>query len=150
MKRIEVDYAGWGERWHLGTLVQDGRTLLFEYTDTARRHGLELSPLRLPLQHVGAFVGEDFFFGLPGLIADALPDGWGMLLMDRALARANRSPAAISPLERLAFIGERAIGALAFRPPSAEAETHEVLMLTRLAEDIDQVFAADDWQRVRV
>lgn len=120
MKKLAVVYAGWGERWQLGTLAEAGRPgepLLFEYSDEARRQGLELSPLRLPLAQPGAVKGETFFLGLPGLIADALPDGWGMLLMDRALARAGRRAVEVSVLDRLAFIGERAMGALAFEPP---------------------------------
>lgn len=49
-------------------------------------------------------LGKPFFMRLPGLTADALPDGWGLLLMDRAFRRAERSVKIISPLDRLAFI----------------------------------------------
>lgn len=139
MKKLAVVYAGWGERWLLGTLADIGRQILFEYSPEARRQGLELSPVRLPLEHPGAFVGEPLFLGLPGLIADALPDGWGMLLMDRAFSRAGRRLADISPLDRLAFIGERAMGALAFTPPEAVALDAEDLELARLAEEVAQV-----------
>ena len=144
MKKLSVLYCGWGERWLLGTLADPGRAgmpLLFEYSDEARRQGLELSPLRLPLAHPGAFEGPPFFLGLPGLIADALPDGWGMLLMDRAFSRNGRRVVAVSPLERLAFFGERAIGALAFAPPESSAPAGEDLELARLAEEVDLVLA---------
>lgn len=141
MKKLDVDYVGWGERWLLGTLAASGRQILFEYSPEARRQGLELSPLRLPLAHAGASAGEDFFLGLPGLIADALPDGWGMLLMDRAFSRAGRRPMDTSPLDHLAFIGERAIGALAFRPPDPVALEEENLDLARLASEVDLVQA---------
>lgn len=139
MKKLGVLYAGWGERWSLGTLADTGRQILFEYSPEARRQGLELSPLRVPLAQVDAFAGENFFLGLPGLIADALPDGWGMLLMDRAFSRAGRRPMDISPLDRLAFIGERAMGALAFEPPDPVALNAEDLELVRLAEEVKQV-----------
>ena len=46
---LNVIYAGWGERWHLGTLADDGRQVLFEYSAEARTKALELSPLHLPL-----------------------------------------------------------------------------------------------------
>ncbi|MDP2809876.1 MAG: type II toxin-antitoxin system HipA family toxin [Rhodocyclaceae bacterium] len=141
MKKLEVDFAGWGERWLLGTLAETGRQILFEYSPEARRQALELSPLRLPLSHPGAFTGENFFFGLPGLIADALPDGWGLLLMDRAFSGAGRRPMDTSPLDRLAFIGERAMGALAFRPPDPVALEAENLDLARLAAEVDLVLA---------
>ena len=125
MKTLKVIYRGWGERWQLGTLADDGRQLLFEYSPRALRESLQLSPLHLPLRERAYANGPRFFHGLPGLVADALPDGWGLLLMDRALRKMGRDPAKISPLERLAFVGERAIGALTFDPaqvgePSAQ------------------------------
>lgn len=141
MNILNVVYVGWGEHWRLGTLADDGRRILFEYSDEARRAGLELSPLRLPLDHPGAFVGEPFFMGLPGLVADALPDGWGLLLMDRAFRRAGRAPEQVSPLDRLAFIGDRAMGALAFEPAEPVEMPAEDLALLRLAEEAAQVLA---------
>lgn len=141
MKKLAVIYVGWGERWPLGMLADTGRGILFEYDPEARRQGLELSPLRLPLDHPGAFTGEPFFLGLPGLIADALPDGWGMLLMDRAFARAGRRPAEVSPLDRLAFIGDRAMGALAFEPADPIRLPEEDVELLRLAEEVKAVLA---------
>jgi serine/threonine-protein kinase HipA len=142
MKRLNVVYAGWGERWPLGILADTGRPgqpVLFEYTPEARREGLELSPLRMPLTHPGAFVGEPFFLGLPGLIADALPDGWGMLMMDRAFSRAGRRLGEVSPLDRLAFIGERAMGALIFEPADPLALPREDLDLLQLAKEVELV-----------
>lgn len=142
MKQLNVIYAGWGERWQLGTLADTGRpgqSMLFEYSAEARREGLELSPLRLPLTQPGAFTGEPFFLGLPGLIADALPDGWGMLLMDRAFSRAGRRPGEVSPLDRLAVIGERAMGALAFEPADPLAMNHEDISLLQLAREVELV-----------
>lgn len=139
MKQLSVIYAGWGERWPLGTLADTGRPgqpMLFEYSEEARHQGLELSPLRLPLAQPGAFTGEPFFLGLPGLIADALPDGWGMLLMDRAFSRAGRRPSEVSPLDRLAFIGERAMGALTFEPADPLDLDHEDLTLLQLAREV--------------
>ena len=52
--KLNVIYAGWGERWQLGTLADDGRQVLFEYSAQARVKGLELSPLHLPLAMTGA------------------------------------------------------------------------------------------------
>jgi len=87
LESVQVFYVGWGERWLWGTLAStaslSGRPqILFEYSDEARRRGLELSALRLPLQ--GPKLRRDFpahQLGLPGPVYDALPDGWGMLLM---------------------------------------------------------------------
>ena len=117
MNKLNVIYNGWGERWPLGQLAELGHRSLFEYSAEALRQGLELSPFRLPLRQAAYETSEPFLEGLPGLIADALPDGWGRLLMDRRFRKAGRDPATVSVLERLAFLGSRALGALSFEPP---------------------------------
>jgi serine/threonine-protein kinase HipA len=144
MRKLKVIYAGWDERWPLGTLADTGQQILFEYSPQAREQGLELSPLRAPLGQAGAIFGESFFMGLPGLIADALPDGWGLLLMDRAFRSAGRLPVQISPLERLAFIGERAMGALVFEPAEPVVADPDALDLARLAQESASVLADED------
>lgn len=115
MKKLDVYYAGWGEDWPLGTLADDGQTLLFEYSPAALERGLELSPVHLKLR-ADAYGGfPRFLHRLPGFVADSLPDGWGLMLMDRVFRREGmRHP---GPLDRLAFIGDRAMGALRFVPP---------------------------------
>lgn len=143
MRKLNVIYAGWGERWLLGTLAEGGRRLLFEYSPRARREGLELSPLRVPLAQPGAVTGEPFFMGLPGFIVDALPDGWGLLLMDRAFRRAGRPRERISPLDRLAFIGERAMGALTFEPAEPATLDEDDLALSQLAREAALVLASE-------
>lgn len=88
-EQVDVFYEGWGEKWLWGKLVSStaltGRPLIaFEYSEDAIRKGLELSRLTLPLN--GARLRKDFpahQLGLPGPVYDSLPDGWGMLLMDR-------------------------------------------------------------------
>lgn len=132
MKKLAVWYSGWGEGWPLGTLADDGRMLLFEYSAEALQQGLELSPLHLKLAATayGDFPG--FQMRLPGLVADSLPDGWGLLLMDRLFRQQGlRHP---GPLDRLAYIGDRAMGALRFAPadePSAAAFNWSLLQLAR-------------------
>src|SRR5690554_13976 len=56
------------------------------------------------------------FKGLPGMLADALPDKFGNLLIDRWLEQQGRDRASFSPVERLCYMGERGMGALEFRP----------------------------------
>lgn len=122
MQRLIVHYSGWGEDWPLGRLADDGSNLLFEYAPEALAQGLELSPLSLKLR-ASAYGGfPAHLHRLPGLVADSLPDGWGLLLMDRLFRRQGvRHP---SPLDRLAFIGDRAMGALRF-VPAREADADE-------------------------
>jgi len=139
VKKLTVFYAGWGEKWPLGTLADNGSDLLFEYSPQALTQGLELSPRHLKLK-AGAY--GDFpvhLQRLPGLIADALPDGWGLLLMDKQFRRAGRASASISVLDRLAFIGNRAMGALLFEPADEGEIQPQDLLLLDLAKEIRQV-----------
>ena len=146
LSQVHVDYNGWGEHWRWGTLVSSnaitGRPLIaFEYSDEARRRGLELSAYQLPLN--GAKLRKDFpahQMGLPGPVYDALPDGWGMLLMDRLFKRRGLNPARIGPLERLAYIGAHAMGALSFEPAAPEMlAPPEEMDLAQLAAEVQDV-----------
>lgn len=140
MKKLRVIYNGWGEHWNLGTLAEGGGIFLFEYSNEAAMRGLQLSPMHHPLPRPGAasaaFSGERAFHGLPGFIADALPDGWGMLLMDRALRQRGRDPRTVSVLDRLAIVGNRAMGALSFEPAEEDMLPAEQLELKALARDV--------------
>lgn len=135
MKRLAVHYCGWGEDWQLGLLADDGATLLFEYAPEALTQGLELSPLHLKLRATAYGGFPQHLHRLPGLIADSLPDGWGLLLMDRLFRQQGlRHP---GPLDRLAFIADRAMGALRFVPATeldAEAPDWNLLALAKESE----------------
>ncbi|MDF1483638.1 type II toxin-antitoxin system HipA family toxin [Ramlibacter sp. H39-3-26] len=141
MKRLAVHYCGWGQDWPLGRLADDGTTLLFEYAPEALAQGLELSPLHLKLRATAYGGFPPHLLRLPGLIADSLPDGWGLLLMDRLLRQQGlRHP---GPLDRLAFIGDRAIGALRF-VPAAEPDAEEPdWSLLALAQESERVLAGE-------
>lgn len=106
MKKLNVIYAGWGERYTLGVLADNGRDILFEYTPEALKRGLEVSPFKLPLSSQTYGNHPDHQMRLPGFISDSLPDGWGILVMDRLFRRQGLEPSQVSPLHRLAFIGE--------------------------------------------
>lgn len=145
-EQVKVFYEGWGERWHWGTLISSialtGRPLIaFEYSNEARRRGLELSSYKLPL--VGPPLRRDFpdhQLQLPGPVYDALPDGWGMLLMDRMFRRRGINAARIGPLQRLAYIGGNAMGAMTFEPVAPEGEAPQVhIPLEQLSAEVQQV-----------
>ena len=139
MKKLEVWFLGWGQRWLLGTLAHSGAHTLFEYSPEALRRGVRHSELSLPLAARTYAKLPDFFGGLPGFVADALPDGWGLLLMDRVVRKAGRDPAMLTALDRLAFVGTRAMGALAFEPPAdleLEAEDLSLRALAEAARDV--------------
>lgn len=116
MKTLQVRYRGWGDDQHIATLADTGSRILCEWTDKAAALGIEFAPLRSSVSLGGTVTGEPFFEGLPGFIADCLPDGWGRLLMDRAFRRRGINPLQVSPLDRLQIVGSSGIGALCFEP----------------------------------
>jgi serine/threonine-protein kinase HipA len=133
MKLLNVVFNGWGERWPLGVLADNGKDILFEYAPEALRRRVDLSPRHLPLRSE-AFSGfPPHQQRLPGLVADSLPDGWGMLLMDKLFRKQGRTQG-ISPLDRLALVGERGMGALSYVPPDPAQLSPEDLHLIDLAK----------------
>ena len=99
----------------------------------------QVSPLKHPIPIGGNLItyrGERAFHGLPGFIADALPDGWGWLLMDKALRRSGFNPTSVSVLERLALVGRSAIGALSFEPVHSLDTEGTELSLRQIAQQI--------------
>ena len=104
---------------YVGAVMWDEnrQSALFEYDDGFKSTGLELSPLMMPIgDRIFSFgnLNKDTFLGLPGLLADALPDAYGKALLDRWLAMNGRTFA--NPVERLCYQGKRSMGALEFVP----------------------------------
>ncbi|MFZ1874205.1 MAG: type II toxin-antitoxin system HipA family toxin [Chania sp.] len=151
LEQVNVYYEGWGERWLWGTLMSTtaltGRPqIMFEYSNEARQRGLELSSYTLPLEGMQLRRGfPPHQLGLPGPVYDSLPDGWGMLLMDRLFRRRGLTTARIGPLERLTYIGNNAMGALSFEPVVPEGlESQEHMSLNLLATEVQEVLNGND------
>ena len=96
----------------------------FEFDPGFLESGLDLSPLRMPLDRAGrgrsTFTFPNLpgitFMGLPGLLADSLPDNFGNMIIDQWVASRGRNVEDFSPVERLCYTGSRGMGALEFRP----------------------------------
>ncbi len=140
IKTLAVHYCGWGEDWLLGTLAEASSKLLFEYSPEALTQQLELSPRYLKLRSAAYGDFPEYLQRLPGLVADALPDGWGLLLMDKLFRQRNLN---IGPLERLAFMGDRAMGALRFAPPDDQHLPIADMQLLTLAQESQQLLAGE-------
>ncbi len=115
----------------------------FEYTPEFQRSGIELSPVRMPLSdRVYRFpsLRDTAFRGLPGLLADSLPDDFGNAIIDQWLIREGRDRAGFSPVERLCYIGQRGMGALEFRPAmrhtAGGSTAIDIDALTELAQHV--------------
>ena len=122
-QELQVLYDTGAAREEVGTLATGAGKTLFEYAASWRSKGMELAPIQMPLAK-GAFQFDSgrLVHGVPGLCADSLPDGWGMLIMDRFFARKGVRPELISPLDRLAYLGNDAMGALCYHPASGEGD----------------------------
>lgn len=149
-EQIDVYYEGWGQRWLWGRLLAStaltGRPMIsFEYSEEAVQKGIELAAYALPLQGPRLRTGFPVHqMGLPGPVYDAMPDGWGMLLMDRLFKRRGLNAARIGPLERLAYLGGNAMGAMSFQPASPEASIRaEDVVLSELASEIQEVLRGE-------
>lgn len=99
----------------------------FQYDKNFLNKSWDLSPLKMSINNgdqIYSFPellpskdsGEDTFKGLPGLLADSLPDKYGNLLIEKWLAQNGRTPNSMNPVEKLCFIGSRGMGALEFKP----------------------------------
>ena len=111
----------------------------FEYEPSFLRTGFELAPLTMPLQagRVYSFseLNRETFKGLPGLLADSLPDKFGNALIDEWLARQGRNPGSYNSVERLCYQGVRSMGALTFEPAEKQiANTASRLEVDSLVE----------------
>lgn len=147
-----VGYVNWNE--------QTG-TAGFEYEPEFVATGLELSPLMMPL--ISGAIYEftsnkgDTFMGLPGLLADALPDAYGRALLNSWLASQGRAEGEANPVERLCYQGSRSMGALEFRPmkdialeQSSPVEIEELIKVAAMAtndKDVFQEHLDDDVKR---
>lgn len=138
VKNLTVYYQGWGERWPWGRLADDGQRILFEFTSESLQKRWELSPFQLPLQTHPFDPFPSHQWGLPGIVADGLPDGWGLVLMDRVFRKLKKDPATLSPLDRLAFVGSRAMGALTFEPPLINETKPKMLDWIELTKNIEK------------
>jgi len=111
---IKVYLTLGSNRQFVGRLAIKNRTIYFEYDSAFLSSGIEISPFKLPLRPEVQQNTDTVFDGLFGVFNDSLPDGWGRLLIDRYLAQ--DSQVAVSPLDRLAYIGRHSMGALSYEP----------------------------------
>jgi serine/threonine-protein kinase HipA len=124
--------------------LEEGRTdAAFQYAPEFVRSGIELSPIVMPLSNqVYSFpsLPRETFHGLPGLLADSLPDRFGNMLIDAWLATQGRRSGSLNAVERLCYTGSRGMGALEFVPetgPHRKAKAQiQIDQLVELTSDI--------------
>lgn len=116
----------------------------FEFEPRFIETGIELSPIKMPLSRkIYSFPEADraAFHGLPGMIADSLPDDFGNAVLNAWVAMQGKLPADITPIERLKYTGTRGMGALTYHPATRKknlnASQHiEIKSLIEIAQEI--------------
>jgi len=133
----------WGRRIAAASLDEATDDAAFQYDPEFARSGIEISPIVMPLSsriYVFPSLPRISFHGLPGLLADSLPDKFGNAIIDAWLATRGRTPESFNAVERLCYIGARGMGALEFAPatgPRPRRSTRiRVDALVALASDI--------------
>ena len=133
----------WGTHIGYVTLAEDQQIAEFEYDRDFLRSGIEVAPVRMPLaSRVYRFPELPWksFYGLPGLLADSLPDKFGNAIIDTWLATTGRKTESFNVLERLCYIGIRGMGALEFKPAIGRGRANStpihVTQLVELASEI--------------
>ncbi|MEI8045855.1 MAG: type II toxin-antitoxin system HipA family toxin [Bacteroidota bacterium] len=135
----------WGK--FVGAVLWDQQSGIasFEYNPAFLRNKWDIAPLSMPLSEASngkIFRFSDLpaktYYGLPGLLADSLPDRFGNQLIDLWLATQGREPGSMNPVERLCYMGKRGMGALEFRPATriekGDSNILEVSELVNLAQ----------------
>ncbi|HRK29779.1 MAG TPA: type II toxin-antitoxin system HipA family toxin [Tepidisphaeraceae bacterium] len=145
MKKLAVQLR-WSpqETLTVGQIAEADRRIYFEYDADFLRRGLQLSPFKWP-PRPGLIEHVDRNFGpLPGLFDDSLPDGWGLLLMDRLFRKRGLDLASLSPLDRLAYVGTHAMGSLTYHPPTTEeAIDHRIIDLHAIGKNAREIHSGE-------
>jgi len=136
----------WGSTIGAVALDEHSAATGFEYDEDFANSGIQVAPLMMPLPggHNKVFrfpaLAQETFHGLPGLLADALPDRFGHALIDAWLASQGRAPDTFNAVERLCYVGSRAMGALEFAPvtgPRARASQQvDIAQLVGMASKV--------------
>lgn len=133
----------WGKRVGVIAYDTDNGIGTFEYDPAFLASGIEISPIAMPLSrktYTFPELSRATFHGLPGMLADSLPDKFGNAVIDAWLQSQGRTPDSFNPVERLCYTGNRGMGALEYVPmcgPSAsESKNIEIEQLVQLASDI--------------
>jgi serine/threonine-protein kinase HipA len=133
----------WGRDIGAVSWLPEREVGVFQYVPEFVASGIEVAPLMMPLRDAPyefPALPREAFKGLPGLLADSLPDKYGNALIDAWLARQGRTPESFNPVERLCYTGVRGMGALEFKPAifgqANQGNQLEVAELVNLANNI--------------
>lgn len=145
-KELNVFVRFSGDEILVGKLILDNRLVHFKYDDEFLTLGINISPFRLQYDNQIQTAKPDPFHGIFGVFDDSLPDGWGMLLLNRALEKRGLSLNDINILDQLAYIGDTGKGALIYRPAiEGNKSFSDVINIDKLKTAMDEVYYGSSW-----
>jgi len=143
LNEVKVGLNFGGKTIPVGRLASRNYKIYFGYDQSFLNLGLDISPIKLPLEAGVQSFNSSLFEGLPGVFNDSLPDGWGRLLFDRLIRSQNFLPNEFSALNRLAHIGFTGLGALVYEPDYSEESSEETINLDKLYDQTREVIAGE-------
>ena len=152
----------WGTPVGYVSMDSSERFARFEYDPDFAEFGIELAPLKMPVRANRIYQFPDLdprsFHGLPGLLADSLPDKYGNRLINVWLTQTGRKPETFNAVDRLCYTGRRGMGALEFEPSTGtdtakdrQVEMQQLIELASMAfadkQALDAKFAAGEEEK---
>ncbi len=135
----------WGSVIGAITWLEDREIGVFQYAPDFLSSGIQLAPLMMPLSEFPyefPVLARNTFKGLPGLVADSLPDKYGNAIIDTWLASQGRTAESFHPVERLCYVGSRGMGALEYQPATLEPPTSKrSVEIARLIDIANHILA---------
>ncbi|MDY0289788.1 MAG: type II toxin-antitoxin system HipA family toxin [Sphaerochaeta sp.] len=139
VKEIKVSLDFGQSAIPVGRLALRDHRIYFAYEASFIEQGMEISPCILPLKAELTSFDNTLFEGLPGVFNDSLPDGWGRLLFDRLAQTQGVLPSELSPLDRLAYVGNHGMGALVYEPEIILKSENGTIRLDNIAQQALEV-----------
>ncbi len=127
----------------VGRLARRDSKIYWEYDRSFIDSGIEISPIQCALRSGVQTFDALLFDGLPGVFNDSLPDGWGRLVLDRYLRGQGIMPEVLSPLDRLAYVGLRGMGALVYEPDCSLESSEDLISMDLLALHAQAILAGN-------
>ena len=146
MKHVNLVEVYFGKH-KVGRLAQthDG-ICAFEYDANYLTTGISISPFELPLKNGVILAKRNPFEGNFGVFDDCLPDGWGLLILERYLQQQGINPKTLTILDRLSLVGAAGRGALEFRPDQSVISSNDLVNFEHLASETEKILASGTYQ----
>ncbi|ANP45904.1 type II toxin-antitoxin system HipA family toxin [Candidatus Viadribacter manganicus] len=142
--RVSLEFSSSRPRLRAARLAMDKGVAQLEWSPELIASALNLAGLNYPPAPGLHAARTHSFNGLHGFLADALPEGWGHLVMRKRLAKLGVDIASLTAVEQLALVGDAGRGALVFEPATAPSDEVETLDLDALADDAAAILSGDD------